>query len=683
MMNKLIRAGLAAGIVALTAGSAVLAAEPPAGPAQARPPAWAAKGAYVFRVSTPDEADVLPQLEEGHAIVANLLDGTVPQITIVNGLIGHDHPGPWNWDGLWPYWNRATFRAGNFEKLAAFMARAKKNSNVYTGFHLNLTDVNIGLRDYPESRAFFQKLVETKSIYRRDWSKETNKRDGEPFVPLEIDQYSGAKPGQPHNPVGIFALVNYKNLWDSGLAKEMIDGFYAKLPFAPPMLYLDVLNAGGGNFSTGFPDGPLGGSEKTQIEGMRAIADYLHSKGTDLGTEGNRRFLGTNAQGLPRAGYVWLHGSGISADDYSVISGGSGSPLVEQILGSAGAFNVSPIASTTSHLARVREHYAALLAGKTSSKKMPGLETAHVCIRTGKDEFDIPGTGDPFRGDWADLVNNFYLMSIQELYHVGKRNVRLSRSPDLSWHFDKAILTSPEGKESILEAENFVIIDWARDAAIKSGSVCMQDASTLNLTVEITEPGDYALKLRLLTQDHDGELNVCLNGEFHRNTYIKRVGWRPITGDWPIVDFGTVKLRAGTNTITVDTGQVRAAWSDGTKAEWSTPALCKGFKVWRDDVVFAVDYDRMWPDTWSGQQKIYFFSWDGTHRAWKLPADWGAVSRATLYPLTPDGRGKGVPLAIQDRTIIPALLPQVPYILVPENADKEKHTMMNTTQRDQ
>jgi|GEM_PF-3256135 len=137
-----------------------------------------------------------------------------------------------------------------------------------------------------------------------------------------------------------------------------------------------------------------------------------------LGTEGNRPFLGRNAHGVPRAGYVWLHGSGFSADDYSVITGGA-DPVVEQTFGSAGAFNVSPIASTPAHLVRVREHYAALLAGKTSSKKMPGLQTAHVCMRTGKDEFDIPGTGDPFRGDWADLVNNFYLINIQELYHVG------------------------------------------------------------------------------------------------------------------------------------------------------------------------------------------------------------------------------------------------------------------------
>jgi len=661
MLNKLIRAGLAAGILALTAGSVVLAAEPPAGPAQARPPAWYAKGAYVFRVDTPDEADVLPQLEQGHAIVANLLDGTVAQITIVGGLIGHDHRGAWNWDGLWPCWNRVTFRAGNFEKLAAFMARAKKNSNVYTGFHLNLTDVNFGLRDYPESHAFFQKLVETKSIYRRDWNPETNRRDKEPpYVPTEIPAGD--------DPVPIFALVNYKNFWDSGLAKEMIDGFYAKLPFAPPMLYLDVLNAGGGNFATGFPNGPLGGSRETQIEGMQAIADYLHSKGTNLGTEGTRPFLGTNAQGLPRAGYVWYHGQGFSADDYSVISGG-GSHLIEQTYGSAGAFAVSPIASTTGHLARVRAHYAALLAGKPSSKKMPGLETAHICLRTGKDEFDIPGTYAAWRGDWADLINNFYLMSIQELYHVGKRNVRVSRYPGLGWHFDKAILTSPAGKKIVLEAENF-FIGWQRDGFIKSGSVCMQAGATLNLTVEIAEPGDYGLKLRLNTQDHDGELNVCVNGEFHRNTTLKRVGYRPITGDWPVVDFGTVKLRAGTNTITVDTGRIRAEWSDGTQAVWETPGIAKGFKAWKDDVVFAVDYDRMWPDTWSGQQKIYFFSWDGTHRAWKLPADWGEVPRATLYPLTPDGRGTGVPVAIQDRTIAPSLLPQVPYILVPENAMK-------------
>jgi len=138
------------------------------------------------------------------------------------------------------------------------------------------------------------------------------------------------------------------------------------------------------------------------------------------------------------------------------------------------------------------------------------------------------------------------------------------------------------------------------------------------------------------------------------------------------VDFGTVKLRAGANTITVDSGPISAEWSDGTKAVWSMPGIHKGFKVTNGDMTFAVDYDRMWPDTWSGQKKIYFYSWDGTQRTWKLPADWGDVPRATLYPLTPDGRGKGVPIAIKDRSIAASLLPQVPYILVPETQLKEK-----------
>lgn len=153
------------------------------------------------------------------------------------------------------------------------MARAKEKSNVHTGFHLNLTDVNIGLRDYPESREFFQKLVETRSIYRRDWSKAANRRDGEPFVPLEIEKYA-ANAKNP-DPVQIFALVNYKRFWDSGLARSMLDDFYGKLPFAPPVLYLDVLNAGGGNFSTGFPDGPLGGMSPDRDTLLKAVSILL------------------------------------------------------------------------------------------------------------------------------------------------------------------------------------------------------------------------------------------------------------------------------------------------------------------------------------------------------------------------------------------------------------------------
>ena len=84
-------------------------------------------------------------------------------------------------------------------------------------------------------------------------------------------------------------------------------------------------------------------------------------------------------------------------------------------------------------------------------------------------------------------------------------------------------------------------------------------------------------------------------------------------------------MNAGENILSVDAGPIYAKWSDGTEALWETPSLGQGFKVTNGDVTFADDYDRMWPDTWSGQKKIHFFSWDGTQRTWKLPQDWASV----------------------------------------------------------
>ncbi len=177
------------------------------------------------------------------------------------------------------------------------------------------------------------------------------------------------------DPIAIIALVNYQKFWASGLAGQMIDTFYSHLPYPPPLLYLDVLNLTGGNFSTGPPDGPLGGSEQTQLEGVVAIVDHLRSKGTDLATEGDRPY-GDRPDGSPRAGYVWYHGRGFSNDDYRVISGGSGVNLAgHHVLGNPGAFNVSPIALTAAGLGAVRAHYEALLAGRPTTKKMPGLDT--------------------------------------------------------------------------------------------------------------------------------------------------------------------------------------------------------------------------------------------------------------------------------------------------------------------
>ncbi|MGV3607327.1 MAG: glycoside hydrolase family 101 beta sandwich domain-containing protein [Planctomycetaceae bacterium] len=621
----------------------------------ANPPAWAAKGAYVFRVSTPDDANMLPQLEEGHAIVANLLDNSVPQITIVNGLIGHDHRGPWNWDGLWPYWNRVTFRAGSFQSLADFMQRTRQNSNTLTGFHLNLTDVNLGLRDYPESRDFFESLVATRSIYRRDWNPTTNRREGNPYVPQSLSKGD--------NPVEIDALMNYKQFWESGLAKKMIDEFYGKLPYAPPLLYLDVLNAQGGNFSTGLPDGPLSGSEQSQIEGMQAIADYLHGKGTDIGTEGERSFLGNDVKGVPRAGYVWLHGQGFSSDDYHIISGGAGTRLASQhVYGNPGAFNVSPIASTKPGLQKVREHYAALLKGMVSHKTVADQTTCHIAYREGgkPDEFDIPGTGDPFRGDWADLVNNFYLTTIQELYHIGNRSVR-TRSDSIGAIHLGSYSLSGEGETITVSVPDFAEPEWLRKSAQQNGRLMIERPITTEAMV--SKAGKYRLKVTCFLGGRcdDPRLGIYLNGK-----HLKNFDHLPISeGKSYELDVGEVDLQQGQNLIGFDSGLIRAAWSDGTVAEWTTPSLATGFKAWKGDVLFADGYDRMWPDSWSGQKKIYFFSWEGAQKSWKLPKDWISSGQVTLYPLTPEGRGPGQTLAVKDQAISPNLLPQLPYVLVP------------------
>jgi len=615
--------------------------------AQNKAPNWYQKGACVYRISTPDAADVLPQVEQGVAMVSDLLDGTVRQIPFVAGIVGHDHPGPWNWDGAWPYWNRVTFRASHsWEDLAEFMRRVRDQHNVYISFHVNLTDVNIGLKDYPETRAFFEKLAEAKAIYRRDRDPQTKKRDVEPpYVPTEIPEGD--------DPVAIFALVNYKNFWDSGLAKEMIDNFYAKLPYAPPLLYLDVLTLGGGNFNTGYPDGPLGGSRETQAEGRMAIVQYLRSLGTEVATEGTGTMRDIGAT------YGWYHGTGYSNDDYSQISGGYRQPVVEQTFGSAGAFNVSPIGSTPHGLTRVREHYAALLAGKSSSKQMPGLETAHVCMRPGNDEFDIPGTGDSFRGDWADLVNNFYLINIQELYHVGKGNVRTKRlSSSGIAHLRQFTLINADGTEYTIEIPAFTSIEWKRASAIAARDIMLEEPIVTH--IDVPEAGPYQLVLEYFSPSA-AAANIYANDRL-----VNTVDPLPATNrQWVKLPLGMVDLQAGRNTITIDSGPIRAEWSDGTRAVWSTPALGRGFKVWRDDVVFAEDYDRMWPDTWSGQKKIYFYSWYGTSRTWKLPEDWSDVSRALLYSLTPDGRGTPIQLTITGRRTAADLLPQVPYVMVP------------------
>jgi len=632
------------------------------GATENKAPAWIQHGAYVYRILTPDDADTLISTEQGLAITYHLLDGSIAQIPIINGLISDDHRGGQNWDGIWPYWNHVSFRAKNWDYLHDFMQRASDKYNTKVSFHVNLTDVNVGLKAYPETRAFFKKLVETKSIYRRDWNRATNKRDVEPpYVPQDF-------PADEKNPIEIFALVNYQNFWQSGLAKQMIDDLYRRLPYAPPVLYVDVLTLEGGNFNTGFPTAPLGGSKETQLEGVLAIAKYLRSKGTEVGTEGDRPFMGEFGT------YGWLHcQSGASSDDYSKIKGAAKGPRVvtQHIFGNTGCFDVSPIASTPGQIAKVREHYSQLLAGAPSTRKMPGLDTWHISDRgNANDEFNMfsgAGGGDPFRGDWIDLVNGFYLTGIQELYHIGKGNVRTHVYNKIGvLHISKFVLTDPSGKETEISSPDCLppsFPEWAVKGVRQGGNVMLESP----LITRFNAPRADKYRLKILGGNGGygaAALNVYVNGQCQLR--MLDISFKKPDDYSQELDPGKITLRAGENTLSVDPGPIYARWSDGTVAVWETPSLGKGFKVTNGEVTFADDYDRMWPDTWSGQKKIYFFSWDGTHRAWKLPPEWASITAATLCPLGPDGRGKGIPMTIgEDARLAPKLLPQVPYVLLP------------------
>ena len=323
-------------------------------------------------------------------------------------------------------------------------------------------------RAYPETRAFFNKLVQTGSIYRRDWNPATNKRDVEPpYVPHDI-------PADEKNPVEIFALMNYKRFWDSGMAREMLDEFYRRLPYPPPVLYVDVLTLEGGNFNTGFPTGPLGGSKETQLEGVLAIAKYLRSKGTEVGTEGDRPFLGDLGT------YGWLHcQTGISGDDYGKIKGAAkGDRVVTQhVFGNTGCFDVSPIASTPGQIAKVREHYAALLAGTDRTGECrawtPGTSpiagtptTSSTCSR-GRRRRPLPRRLD--RPDKRFLPHG----------HPGALSCRQGQRAYAVYnkigvlHISKFVLTDPTGKETEISSPDCLppsFPEWAVKGVRQSGT---------------------------------------------------------------------------------------------------------------------------------------------------------------------------------------------------------------------
>ena len=123
----------------------------------------------------------------------------------------------------------------------------------------------------------------------------------------------------------------------------------------------------------------------------------------------------------------------------------------------------------------------------------------------------------------------------------------------------------------------------------------------------------------------------------------------------------TAELHAGENEVRIEHDLIFARWDDGTEARWDT----RGFRAANGEVVFSIDGDRMWPDSWSGQPRIFLFSMGGSSREWTLPATWAGVSEAALYPLTAAGRGVAAKVPVRNRRATVCLPAGTPYVLVP------------------
>ena len=616
-------------------------------------PDWI-KGTFVWRVVVPDGENCLSRTAEAIASVQNLLDGTVRSCIITSGFIGHDQSST-NWDGSWPYINRLTYRAGhNWDALGSFMLDMRDNHNAWISFHTNVTDVNVGLRTYPETQAFFDRLVAAKAIFTRDGEGCGIALKGPAYVPQRIASEVAKMPYvQPGEAMDIFAIVNYKNFWDSGMAAEMIDAFFARLPYPPLMLYVDVLTTTGSNLTAGLPDGLLGGSEATQREGRRHILDYIKTKGTEPGGEGPSWWTR----------YNWNHG-GMSANDYSRIETGWAQGCMawrgaewQHVHGNQGAYSLD-IGGTW--IAR-NVQFTAIEGGGTA---MTGATKA--------DASAAPSETAEWRTQ-TQVVEGFYLTVIQELYHIGLGNVRLPGGAGIerldehrgrlnidrfdaydAGHHRLAGMQSSDG-----ELTEPCIIEPGQGST--NGKVVTRLDGSLagrcQVTLDIPKSaaGDGFVVVRYISP-LGATAEVEINGESLGEIEFPLTTERPgIFGDLAI----RVRWRAGANTIALRKGSLHAQWSDGTQARWDR----SGFRAWNGDVVFGVGYDRMWPDTWSGQKKIYFYSRDGTQRSWKLPSPWADLKTVTLYPLTSKGRGSGGGLMVQDGHISPKLLPQQPYVL--------------------
>lgn len=619
-------------------------------------PEWI-QGTFVWRVMLPDGKDSMSHARDSIRAVQNMLDLTVRSCVFINGFLGSDES-RWSWDGVWPYIIRPTYRTQHsWKSLEKFMLDMRDNHNAWISFHINITDVNVGLRAYPETRAFFERLRSAQAIYTRDGDGCGVQLKGPAYVPQRIPYETAKMPYVPAgDPMDIFAIVNYDKMWKSGIAKEMVDTLYENLPYPPLILYLDVLTTTGSNLTAGLPDGILGGSEETQREGRRKILEYIKSKGSEPGGESPSWWTR----------YNWNHG-GMSANDYSRIETGWSQGCMswrgaewQHVYGNQGAYTL--------------DLDGKILASNMQYVAIDGGGTAIGNTESGDNNAPIAETAEA--RTLPQIIEGFYLTVIQELFHIGLGNLRLPAGNGINRideHCGRLVLDRMDAwslRQGWCNGMQASDGDLTKPCTIESDRGSTNGKVVTNLdgslsgrckvTLEVCNNyvGDGYLVIRYASPK-GGTAEIEVNGESIGEVSFPATTERPgIFSDLAI----PVNWKHGANTITISKGRIYARWSDGTEAKWDR----NGFSARNGDMVYGVGYDRMWPDTWSGHKKIYFYSKTGTQRRWKLPESWREYKKVSLYPLTFNGRGDEAVLDIKDGYVSPLLLASTPYVLEPD-----------------
>ena len=419
-------------------------------------PPWA-RGTFIWRLCLADNPDALDEAREKIAAIAHRLDHAVEHIVLLTNAIGADE-GHLPWDGVWPYWQRLTYRiGGGWDALSRFMVEMRDQHRAHISFHVNCTDVNAGLRLYPETRAFFEQLREAKAIYARPKGFNAQPWFGLPSVPERIPDGDASD---------IFAMVNYQRYWESGLAREQIDGLFKRLPYLPPLLYVDVLGPLGWCIHPGYPDGDLGGSKASQMAGHQAIIKYISDCDSEVAGESPDRLMEHNH---PPIRYSWGHG-GLSRNDYGQIGSGFGMGACArrggksmQVYGNQGSYHLQCGKSVPDLIKKGWEPMAA-----------DGRAAGGAFV----DPLRSPLT-DSLR-DWGtvdDLVRQFHLTVAPELYHIGcgaerlpggATWERLDAAEGRTW-IDALTLRAPDGAAQIYEAEAASLLGSAPDSGRQLG----------------------------------------------------------------------------------------------------------------------------------------------------------------------------------------------------------------------